>query len=158
MNKMRICLFLVISLLAITPVFSQVKLTKDQILFYTADWKGDRFPDGRPKLPDSLIERAKAMTIEDVWGYLRQKGYQNQFEGDWKALHMDKLIVGRALTAQYMPTRPDVQKAIMAQGKKDGYVAPGTNSWPIGELKEGDVYIADGYGKIEYGTLIGSNL
>ena len=153
--------FLVIAtsvLAASLPAHGQVKLTKDQILFYTADWKGDRFPDGRPKLPDDLLERAKDMTIEDVWSYLRQKGYENQFESEWMALHMDKPIIGRALTAQYMPIRPDVQKAIMAQGKKDGYVAPGNNSWPIAELQEGDVYIADGFGKIQYGTLIGSNL
>jgi 4-hydroxy-4-methyl-2-oxoglutarate aldolase len=158
MKKMGILLLIVSSVLPAVPACSQVKLTKDQILFYTTDWKGDRFPDGRPKLPDSLLDRAKDMTIEDVWGFLRQKGYQNQFEGDWKALHMDKTIVGRAMTAQYMPLRPDVQKAIMAQGKKDGYVAPGNNSWPIAELKDGDVYVADGFGKIEYGTLIGSNL
>lgn len=158
MKKLGICLLAALSFLVICPAYGQVKLSKDQILFYTADWKGDRFPDGRPKLPDSLLERAKNMTIEDVWGYLRQHGYQNQFEGTWKALHMDKIIVGRALTAQYMPVRPDLSKAVMDQGKKDGYVAPGNNSWPIAELKEGDVYVADGYGKIEYGTLIGSNL
>lgn len=158
MKQLGIFLVLTCSMLSTLPAFAQVKLSKDQILFYTADWKGDRFPDGRPKLPDSLLERAKAMTIEDVWGFLRQKGFQNQYEGDWKALHMDKPIVGRALTAQYMPSRPDLTKAIKDQGKKDGYVAPGNNSWPIAELKEGDVYVADGYGKIEYGTLIGSNL
>ena len=158
MKRIAVFLLVAFSLPAVQPVRAQVKLSKDQILFFTADWKGDRFPDGRPKLPDSLLDRAKDMTIEDVWSYLRQKGYQSQFEGDWKALHMDKPIIGRALTAQYMPIRPDVQKAIMAQGKKDGYVAPGNNSWPIAELKEGDVYVADGFGKIEYGTLIGSNL
>jgi regulator of RNase E activity RraA len=158
MKKLGVFVLLACSVLAICRANGQVKLTKDQIVFYTAEWKGERFPDGRPRLPDSLLERAKEMTVEDVWGYLRQHGYQNQFEGDWKALHMDKVIVGRALTAQYMPTRPDMTKAIMSQGKKDGYVAPGNNSWPIAELKEGDVYIADGYGKIEYGTLIGSNL
>lgn len=158
MKKTVVILLVLCSVLAVSPAFGQVKMTKDQILFYTADWKGDRFPDGRPRLPDSLLDRAKDMTIEDVWDFLKRHGYQNQFEGAWKALHADKPIVGRALTAQYMPVRPDMQKAIMAQGKKDGYVAPDNNSWPIAELKEGDVYVADGYGKIEYGTLIGSNL
>lgn len=158
MKKLSACLLAASFALTVSPCFGQVKLTKDQILFYTADWKGDRFPDGRPKLPDALLDRAEDMTIEDVWSYLRQQGYQNQFEGDWKALHMDKPIVGRALTAQYMPARPDMTKAIQAQGKKDGYTAPGNNSWPIAELQQGDVYVADGYGKIEFGTLIGSNL
>lgn len=158
MKKLLLGLLILSTGLGLRPARAQVKVTKDQILFYTSDWKGERFPDGRPKLPDSLLDRAKDMTIEDVWGYLRAHGYANQFEGDWKALHLDRPVVGRALTAQYMPTRPDMQKAIMADGKKDGYIAPGNNSWPIADLQEGDVYVADGFGKIEYGTLIGSNL
>ena len=158
MKKLLFGLVLACTALTASPAFSQVKMTKDQILFYTSDWKGDRFPDGRPKLPDSLLERAKSMTIEDLWSFLRQKGYQNQFEGNWTALHSDKVMVGRALTTQYMPTRPDMTKAIQAEGKAEGRVAPGNNSWPIAELVDGDVYVADGYGKIEYGTLIGSNL
>ncbi len=142
------------------PAFAQVKQTREQILFYTSDWKGDRFPDGRPKVPDDLLKRAANMSIEDIWGYLRFHGYRSQYEGDWQALHMtnEKPIVGRALTAQYMPTRPDMRNAIIAEGKAEGRVATGTNSWPIAELVEGDVYVADGWGKIEYGTLIGSNL
>jgi len=140
------------------PGFAQVKMTREQILFYTSDWKGARFPDGRPKLPDDLLKRAASMTIEDVWEYLEAHGYRCQFEGDWQALHIDKPIVGRALTAQYMPSRPDMQKAILAEGKAEGRAATGTNSWPIAELQEGDVYVADGFGKIEHGTLIGSNL
>ena len=110
-----------------------------------------------PKFPTPLIERAKAMTMEDVWGYLRSHGYQNQFEGNWMALHEDKVMVGRALTAQYMPVRADMQKAITAEGKAEGRIQ-GTNMWPIAELVQDDVYVADGWGKIEYGTLIGSNL
>lgn len=140
------------------PSFCQVRMTRDQILFYTSEWKGDRFPDGRPKLPDSLLKRAASMTIEDVWGYLEAHGYHCQFEGNWHALHLDKPIVGRALTAQYLPTRPDMRQAILAEGKAEGRTVTGTNSWPIAELQQGDVYVAAGYGKIRYGTLIGSNL
>jgi 4-hydroxy-4-methyl-2-oxoglutarate aldolase len=139
------------------PALSQVKMTHDQMLFYTSEWKGDRFPDGRPKLPDSLLTRAVDMTLEDVWEYLRDKGYRNQFEGGWQALHIEKPFAGRALTAQYMPTRPDMAKAIVAEGKAEGRVG-GTNMWPINELQIGDVYVADGFGKIIEGTLIGSNL
>jgi regulator of RNase E activity RraA len=135
----------------------QVKMTRDQILFYTSEWKGERFADGRPKLPDSLLKRAADMTVEDVWEFLRERGYRNQFEGGWQALHIDKPFAGRALTAQYMPTRPDMQHAIAAEGKAEGRVS-GTNSWPINELEIGDVYVADGFGKIIEGTLIGSNL
>jgi 4-hydroxy-4-methyl-2-oxoglutarate aldolase len=139
------------------PSQAQVKMTRDQILFYTSEWKGDRFPDGRPRLPDALLKRAVDMTIEDVWEYLRDHGYRNQFEGGWMALHTDKPFAGRALTAQYMPTRPDMRKAILAEGKAESRVGD-TNSWPINELQIGDVYVADGFGKIVEGTLIGSNL
>ncbi len=144
-------------LLGVMPAFAQVKITKEQMMFYTSDWKGDRFPDGRPKLPDDLLKRALDVSIEDVWDYLREHGYHNQFEGGWQALHIDKPFAGRALTAQYMPTRPDMAKAIAAEGKAEGRVS-GTNSWPINELQIGDVYVADGFGKIIEGTLIGSNL
>lgn len=127
------------------------------MMFYTSDWKGDRFPDGRPKVPDDLLKRALDVSIEDVWDYLREEGYRNQFEGGWQALHIEKSFAGRALTAQYMPLRPDMAKAIAAEGKEEGRVS-GNNSWPINELQIGDVYVADGFGKIIEGTLIGSNL
>jgi len=144
-------------ILATSPVFAQVKTTKEQMMFYTADWKGDRYPDGRPKLPDDLLKRAVDVSIEDIWDYLHQKGYRNQFESGWEALHIEKPFAGRALTAQYMPVRPDMAKAIAAEGKAEGRVS-GNNSWPINELQLGDVYVADGFGKIVNGTLIGSNL
>jgi len=147
----------VCSLVAVTPAFSQVKTTKDQIMFYTSEWRGERFPDGRPKLPDDLLKRAVDVSIEDVWDYLREKGYRCQFDGGWQALHIDKPFAGRALTAQYMPLRPDMAKAIAAEGKSEGRLS-GNNSWPIHELQFGDVYVADGFGKIVEGTLIGSNL
>lgn len=158
MRKAIFGLLIVSTLWCGRPAHAQVKMTKDQILFYTSDWKGPRFPDGRPKLPDDLLQRASSMTIEDVWGYLESRGYHSQFEGNWQALHLDKPIVGRALTAQYMPTRPDMEHAILAEGKEEGRTATGTNSWPIAELQQGDVYVGAGYGKIQYGTLIGSNL
>jgi len=139
------------------PSFAQVKMTKEQMMFYTSDWKGDRFADGRPKIPDDLLKRALDVSIEDAWDYLRGHGYRNQFEGNWEALHIEKPFAGRALTAQYMPLRPDMAKAIAAEGKAEGRVS-GTNSWPINELQIGDVYVADGFGKIIEGTLIGSNL
>ena len=136
---------------------AQIKATKEQMMFYTSDWKGERFPDGRPKIPDDLLERAKAVTIEDVWDYLRAHGYNCQYEGNWQALHIDKPMTGRALTAQYMPARPDMVAAITAEGKREGRTG-GNNMWPINELQLGDVYVADGFGKIVEGTLIGSNL
>jgi 4-hydroxy-4-methyl-2-oxoglutarate aldolase len=156
-KKMIWTAVLACTVLVTSPVFGQVKMTRQQILFYTSDWKGERFADGRPKLPDDLLKRAANMTIEDVWDFLRGHGYDNQFEGGWQSLHPDQSFAGRALTAQYMPLRPDMAAAIAAEGKEEQRVG-GTNMWPIAELQPGDVYVADGFGKIIRGTLIGSNL
>ncbi len=157
MKKMIVAAVMFSIGLGASNAFSQVKMTKDQMMFYTSDWKGDRFPDGRPKVPDDLLKRAVDVSIEDIWDYLREKGYQNQFEGDWQALHIEKPFAGRALTAQYMPQRADMAKAIAAEGKAERRISE-NNSWPINELQTGDVYVADGMGKIIDGTLIGSNL
>ncbi|MDT7815087.1 MAG: 4-hydroxy-4-methyl-2-oxoglutarate aldolase, partial [Acidobacteriaceae bacterium] len=97
------------------------------------------------------------VSIEDVWDYLQAQGYRCQFDGGWKALHIDRPFAGRAFTAQYMPLRPDMARAIAAEGKSEGRQGD-NNSWPIEQLQAGDVYVADGFGKIVEGTLIGSNL
>ncbi len=157
MKRMIWTALLACTVVSATSAFGQVKMTKEQMMFYTSNWKGDRFPDGRPKVPDDLLKRALDVSIEDVWEYLRGQGYRCQFDGDWKALHIDKPFAGRALTAQYMPARPDMTRAIAAEGKAEGRVS-GNNSWPINELQRNDVYVADGFGKIIEGTLIGSNL
>ena len=129
----------------------------DRLVFYTQEWTGDRFPDGRPRVPDDLLERMKIVSIEEAWGVLRGAGYHNQFEGGWKMIHDDVPIIGRALTAQYMPARPDVQQRMLERGHAEGRIGP-MNSWPIDMLSPGDVYVADAFGKIEDGTLIGDNL
>ncbi len=150
----------VLSVLISTVAFSQnVGSSPDYIKALTADWKGERFPDGRPKVPDAILERLKNISIEEAWGVLRSKGYQNQFEGDWTIINPDEPMTGRVVTAQYMPLRPDLEKYIKAQGKTENRAQQGgTNSWPIDVLVEGDVYVADSYGKIIDGTLIGDNL
>jgi 4-hydroxy-4-methyl-2-oxoglutarate aldolase len=135
----------------------QVTLTAEQIKALTPEWKGDRFEDGRPKVADKLLERLKKVHLEEAWGILRNKGYQNQFEGDWQVEHPDSAMTGRAVTAQYMPLRPDYDKVIREVGKTEKRIG-NTNSWPIDVLKDGDIYVADSYGKIADGTLIGDNL
>jgi 4-hydroxy-4-methyl-2-oxoglutarate aldolase len=133
--------------------------TVDQIKALTSNWKGERSADGRPKVSDSILARLKDISIEEAWGVLRNKGYQNQYEGDWQLIHPDSAMTGRVVTAQYVPSRPDYQDLIKETGKKEGRnPAGGTNSWPIDVLTNGDVYVADGYGKIADGTLIGDNL
>ena len=135
----------------------QITPTPEQIKALTPKWEGERFPDGRPKVSDKLLERLKNVSFEEVWGTLRGEGYNNQFEGDWMILHPGEVMVGRAVTAQYMPLRPDWNEIIKEKGEKEGRIG-GTNSWPIDVLVPGDIYVADGYGKIIDGTLIGDNL
>lgn len=132
-------------------------LPRAQVIALTADWKGDRLPDGRPWVSDRWLERLRNISLEEAWGVLRSEGYHNQFEGDWMVLHPDRPIVGRALTVQYLPKRPDLDNPVRAKGKAEGRVG-NFNAWPIDMLAPGDLYIADGYGKVVDGTLIGDNL
>lgn len=156
MRKLNLFLTMLV-LLNLTCYAQQVTLTPAQITALTPEWKGERFSDGRPKVADKYLERLKKVHLEEAWGILRNKGYQNQFEGDWMVLHPDSVMTGRVVTAQYMPLRPDYDKIIKDQGKSEGRIGP-TNSWPIDVLGNGDIYVADSYGKVVDGTLIGDNL
>lgn len=146
-----------------TSVWSQSVLddhivaSEDEILYYSYEWDGERMEDGRPKVSDELLERVKNIKLEDAWQYLNELGYPNQYEGGWKILHKDQPMVGRVLTAQYMPDREDVSERLTEEGIEAGHVGP-MNSWPIDMLQEGDIYLADSFGKIAQGTLIGGNL
>jgi regulator of RNase E activity RraA len=125
----------------------------------TSNWKGERLPDGRPKVSDLVLERLQNVTLEQAWGYLERKGYRNQVEKDWIILQPDQVMTGRVVTAQFMPTRPDLDSLVRAQGKAEGRSQKGgINTWPIDVLTKGDIYVADGYGKVKDGTLIGSSL
>ena len=135
----------------------QIANTKEQIMAFTSQWKGDRFPDGRPKVSDSLIKRLANIAIEEAWQVLRTEGYNNQFEAGWQIIHPEKTLAGRVVTAQYMPARPDVDGPIKAKDKAEGGIGS-SNSWPMDVLQKGDVYVADGFSKIIDGTLIGDNL
>ncbi|HXR81780.1 MAG TPA: hypothetical protein VN763_12710, partial [Saprospiraceae bacterium] len=155
--KKRISQMIMLLYFSSSITAQQVALTPDQIKGYTPEWKGERFPDGRPKVSDKMLERLKKVHLEEAWGVLRNKGYQNQFEGDWMIQFPDSVMTGRVVTAQYMPMRPDVDKIVKEIGKNEKRIgAP--NSWPIDVLKDGDIYVADSYGKLADGTLIGDNL
>ena len=156
MNR-QLFLFLCIIGLSASAFAQQVTLTPDQLKALTPEWTGDRFADGRPKVSDNLLERLKKVALEEAWGILRNKGYQNQFEGEWTIIRPDSVMTGRVVTAQYLPLRPDLDKIIKDKGKAEGRIG-NTNSWPIDVLKEGDIYVADSYAKIVDGTLIGDNL
>ena len=130
---------------------------RDYVIFLTQEWKGERLKDGRPKVSDDLLNRLKNVGTEQAWTILKAKGYNNQFAGNFMKLHDDMPFVGRALTAQFAPLRPDLEKRLVERGKKEGRVGP-MNSWPIDMLQKGDVYIADLNDKVKDGTLIGDNL
>ncbi len=145
-------------LLMLSPATVQAQaLPKDEIIALTPEWKGERYADGRPKVPDAILKRMRNVSLEEAWGVLRGEKYFNQFEGDWKMIHEDQVMVGRALTAQYMPNRPDLNKRIAQKGEQEKRIG-GMNSWPIDMLQQGDIYVADSYGKMADGTLIGDNL
>lgn len=150
-------------LFACTGVRAQaIAGSPEYIIALTSQWQGERFPDGRPKVSDDLLERLKHVTIEECWAELVKLGYQNQYEGDWMLVHdrEDAVMTGRAVTAQFMPLRPDLEDEVIEQGRKEGrmWEQKRTVSWVINSLVKGDVYVADTYNKDFLGTVVGSNL
>jgi 4-hydroxy-4-methyl-2-oxoglutarate aldolase len=155
---------------------AQWMLTKEQMIAYTAKNPYERFPDGRPKVPDNLLEKVKGLVIEEAWGAVRSgcgggggrgRGnaaadsgpgcYPNQFAGDWKILNPGKKLVGRAFTVQFMPVRPDVADAMQAEAEKKG-LGRLRNQTVIDMLQPGDVIVVDLFGKIDSGTFVGDKL
>ena len=143
--------------LAALPVHSQIyTLTKEQMIEYTAKNPFERFPDGRPKVPDSIIERAKGMSAEEVWAVLPNKGFRNQYEDGFQVLHPKMKMVGRAFTAQFMPSRPDADEYLNLLAKNKGIAWK--NQTAIDMLQPGDVFVVDLFGKGQDGTIVGDNL
>src|SRR5215469_16724963 len=128
--------------------------TPDDVIKYTPDWHGDRFPDGRPKVPDDILDRMKNVTLEEAWAVLQQNSFTHQYEDGWLSIHPEKVLVGRALTATWMPGRPDVQKLLEDEGASMHRIG-GMNAWPVDMLQKRDVYICDHFGLKEGGPSIG---
>jgi 4-hydroxy-4-methyl-2-oxoglutarate aldolase len=144
--------------LALLPLQAQVfTFTHDEMLKYTARNPFDRFPDGRPKVPDALLEKVKGLSAEEVWAVLPGAGFNNQYEGNFRILHPNRRLVGRAVTAQFMPARPDVGDIMEADAKAKGLRDNG-NQRVLDMLQPGDVLVVDLFGKIEEGTIVGDNL
>ncbi|MFP5207608.1 MAG: RraA family protein, partial [Acidobacteriota bacterium] len=146
-------------LLAVAPCLSaqQEFFTREDVIKYTPDWHGERFPDGRPKVPDDILDRMKSVTLEEAWATLRNAGFMNQYEDGWYCIHPDQVLVGRALTSVWMPGRPDVEKVIEEQGKEQHRIG-GTNAWPVDMLQPRDVYVSDHFGLKKDGPSIGDNV
>lgn len=156
MKKTTVSILLCLIISFVNSAFSQT-ISKDELIFLTSEWKGERFPDGRPKISDDLLKRARNLSMEDAWQILNNEGYVNQFEGNWKMVRENTPVIGRAVTATFMPSRPDIEKNIKERGWKNGFVGA-TNSWPISVLQKGDVYVANCFGKIKGGTMMGDML
>jgi regulator of RNase E activity RraA len=134
----------------------QVQITKEQLIALTPLWTGDRFPDGRPKVPDDIMKRMKSVSVEEAWAVMKNAGYGYQVAEGWQVINPDSVLVGRAVTATFMPGRPDVWKAIDSAGKKEGRRAQ--NVWAVELLVKGDVYVADQFGAHRNGPTIGDNV
>ena len=133
-------------------------LSKEEMIALTAQNPFDRFPDGRPKVPDNLITRAREMSAEEVWAILPGKNFRNQWADGFQVLHPGKKMVGRAFTVQFMPTRPDVETYGNAKAQKNGLGGRLGNQLAIDMLQPGDVMVVDLFGKAEGGTIVGDNL
>jgi regulator of RNase E activity RraA len=139
------------------PEFHGEFFTAEQVIHYTSYWTGERFPDGRPKVPDEILDRMKTVTLEEAWATLRNAGFMHQYEDGWYLIHPDQVLVGRALTAVWMPGRPDIQKEVEDQGKDD-HRQGATNAWPVDMLQPRDVYVGDHFGLKQDGPSIGDNV
>ncbi|MGE5645738.1 MAG: RraA family protein [Acidobacteriota bacterium] len=143
------------------PCFGQLGMfSNDQRIDITRAWKGERFPDGRPKVPDEVLDRLANTTAEEAWGTLNKHGFRLQFEGGWKTLNVKpgERLVGRVVTALFLPLRPDLDAVVNDHAAKDKRVGRGQNSWVIDTLTKRDVLVVDLFGKIKDGTIIGDNL
>jgi 4-hydroxy-4-methyl-2-oxoglutarate aldolase len=141
------------------PLYAQMSgFSKDDLLKYTRLNPFERFNDGRPKVPDELIKRLSSATTTSAWGVAQGSGYNNQFEGGWEILHPGKQLIGRAVTAVYMPRRPDVEDVIEEEAKAAG-LGPGTTQRVIDFLRPGDVLVVDVMGdEVEDASFGGDNL
>jgi len=158
-TPLRILLPVALLVVAASPGHAQLGMfSNEQRIALTSEWKGERLPDGRPKVSDAILERMKTVSAEEAWTVLKEARYDRQFEGGWKIIHPGKRLVGRVVTAQFMPLRPDVNAAINKQAQAENRVGRGQNSWVIDTLQLNDVLVVDLFGKIANGTFAGDNL
>lgn len=157
MSKLKQILLAVIALTFGSQVYAQdVVISKEELIALTPSWTGERFPDGRPKVPDDILRRMKHVSVEEAWATMKNAGYAHQIAEGWKYINPDSVLVGRAFTTIFMPGRYDVWKAIDSVGKAKG--RRGQNSWPIDMLEKGDVYVVNQFGAKLDGPTIGDNV
>lgn len=150
--------FLAVFLLVSIPARGQlITFSKQDIVDYTSQNPFDRLPDGRPKVPDNLLQQARELSSEEVWAVLQEKNYNNQYADGFRILHPDKPMVGRAFTVQFMPKRPDLEQIANSRANEHG-LPHLTNQTAIDMLQPGDVLVVDIFGKKVGGTVVGDNL
>lgn len=132
------------------------QISKEELIFLTQEWKGERFEDGRPKVPDEILDRMRLVTHDEAWAVMKNAGYFYQYADGWQVINPDSILIGRAVTATFIPGRPDIHNAIDERGKKEG--KKGQNSWPVDLLVKRDVYVADQFGIRVNGPTIGDNV
>jgi len=134
-----------------------VTFSKQDLVDYSVQSPFERFPDGRPRVPDNLLQQARELSSEEVWAVLQEKGFNNQYADGFRILHPDKPMVGRAFTVQFMPQRPDLEHIANSKAKERG-LPHLTNQTAIDMLQPGDVLVVDIFGKKVGGTVVGDNL
>ncbi|MBL8220680.1 MAG: dimethylmenaquinone methyltransferase [Bryobacterales bacterium] len=118
---MMLCMLLTLAAVVVSICEGQMfHLTRVEMMEYTARNPYDRFDDGRPKVPEAVLERVKKITVDQAWEVLRAKGYVNQFAGGFLTTQEGKKLVGRALTAQYLPLRPDLEEVLAKKAQAAG--------------------------------------
>lgn len=152
--KTFICLFS--SFLLITLSVKAQQISKAELIYLTREWTGERFEDGRPKVSEDILNRMRLVTHDEAWAVMKNAGYFYQYADGWQIINPDSILIGRAVTATFMPGRPDIHDAIDERGKKEG--KRGQNSWPVDLLVKRDVYVADQFGIHVNGPTIGDNV
>ena len=132
-------------------------LSREQMIHYTHQYIGDRFPDGRPNVPQPVIERMKHVTCEQAWGTLRNHDYHCQYQGKWVVTHDNPILVGRAVTCSFIPQRPDIADVVSINAKDQG-LAGRDKHWVMDRLVTGDVIVADLMDRQIGSGFIGDNL
>ncbi|XOV92410.1 MAG: RraA family protein [Bacteroidota bacterium] len=134
------------------------QISKEELIFLTPEWEGERFADGRPKVPDEILDRMKLVTLEEAWAVLKGQNFRHQYADGWQTINPDSVLVGRAVTATFMPGRPDVHRVIDDRGHNQDGRIKSQNSWTIDLLVKRDVYVVDQFGLKVDGPTIGDNL
>jgi regulator of RNase E activity RraA len=153
----RFSVLSIAGLMLVAQAIGAQQISKDELVYLTPEWQGERFPDGRPRVPDDILERMQLVTLEEAWAVLRGERFNYQFEGDWQVLDDDAVLVGRAVTATFVPGRPDIHSQYDRRGREESR-SGSQNSWPVDMLQPGDVYVGDQFDAYEDGPTIGDNL